>query len=124
LRFLARKNAQALEAKENDERDRLAKTLCAAEEHKRELFAKRNAEVEASKKANREKEKVSLESREELHARAPLNYWGAVSELISTKPAVEKKKTDAAIAKPRKSTDLSRMRQIILKLKHRIPKSH
>lgn len=73
-----------------------------------------------------------LEGREKFHAEADKNYWKAISELIPKEvPVIEKKgkkereknPTVAVIQgpKPGKPADLSRMRQILVKLKHEPP---
>lgn len=73
-----------------------------------------------------------MASREKFHAEADKNYWKAISELIPHEvPAIEKrgkkdkeKKPSVVVIhgpKPGKPTDLSRMRQILLKLKHNPP---
>lgn len=68
-----------------------------------------------------------------FHAEADKNYWKAIAELIPNEvPAIEKKrgkkdqdKKPSIVViqgpKPGKPTDLSRMRQILLKLKHNTP---
>ena len=75
-----------------------------------------------------------LGNREKFHAEAEKNYWKAIAELIPHEvPAIErrgkkqdqeKKKPSIVVIqgpKPGKPTDLSRMRQILLKLKHNPP---
>jgi hypothetical protein len=74
-----------------------------------------------------------LANQEKFHAEADKSYWKAIAELIPYEvPAIEKrrgkkdqeKKPSVVIVqgpKPGKPTDLSRMRQIILKLKHSTP---
>lgn len=74
-----------------------------------------------------------LASQEKFHAEADKNYWKAIAELIPNEvPAIEKKrgkkdqdKKPSIVViqgpKPGKPTDLSRMRQILLKLKHNTP---
>lgn len=74
-----------------------------------------------------------LASREKFHAEVDKNYWKAIAELIPNEvPAIEKKKgkkdqeKKPAIVviqgpKPGKPTELSRMRQILLRLKHNTP---
>lgn len=73
-----------------------------------------------------------LESREKFHAEADKNYWMAISELIPKEvPSIRKKgkkdrgKRPSIVViqgpKPGKPTDLSRMRQILVKLKHNPP---
>lgn len=73
-----------------------------------------------------------LASREKFHAEAEKNYWKAIVELIPNEvPTIEKrgkkekeKKPSIVVMqgpKPGKPTDLSRMRQILLKLKHNTP---
>ncbi len=73
-----------------------------------------------------------LANREKFHAEAEKNYWRAIGELIPHEVAViekrgkkdkEKKPSIVVIQgpKPGKPTDLSRMRQILLKLKHNPP---
>lgn len=72
-------------------------------------------------------------SHEKFHAEAAGNYWKSIGELIPNEvPTIEKKKgkkddeKKPSIVvingpKPGKATDLSRMRQILLKLKHNTP---
>lgn len=73
-----------------------------------------------------------LANREKFHAEAEKNYWKAIGELIPHEvPTIEKKgkkdreKKPAIVViqgpKPGKPTDLSRMRQILVKLKHNPP---
>ncbi|XP_052113536.1 clathrin light chain 1-like [Arachis duranensis] len=73
-----------------------------------------------------------LENRDKFHAEADKNYWKAIGELIPREVAAiekrgkkdkEKKPSIVVIQgpKPGKPTDLSRMRQILLKLKHNPP---
>lgn len=73
-----------------------------------------------------------LANREKFHAEADKNYWKAIAELIPNEvPTIEQKgkkdkeKKPAIVViqgpKPGKPTDLSRMRQIHLKLKHNTP---
>lgn len=72
-------------------------------------------------------------NQQKFHAEADKNYWKAIAELIPNEvPAMEKKKSKKdqekkpAIVviqgpKPGKPTDLSRMRQILIRLKHNTP---
>lgn len=73
-----------------------------------------------------------LEGREKFHAEADTSYWKAIAELIPREvPVIEKKgkkekenKPTVVVIqgpKPGKPTDLSRMRQILVKLKHEPP---
>ena len=73
-----------------------------------------------------------MENREKFHAEAEKNYWKAIAELIPHEvPAIEKrgkkdkeKKPSIVVIqgpKPGKPTDLARMRQILVKLKHNPP---
>ena len=74
-----------------------------------------------------------LANQEKFHAEADKNYWKTIAELVPNEmPALEKKrgkkdqdKKPSIVViqgpKPGKPTDLSRMRQILLKLKHNTP---
>jgi hypothetical protein len=73
-----------------------------------------------------------LANREKFHAEAGKNYWKATAELIPREvPTMEKrgkkdeKKQPTIVViqgpKPGKPTDLSRMRHILLNLKHNPP---
>ncbi|RDX64542.1 Clathrin light chain 2, partial [Mucuna pruriens] len=132
LREWRRKNAIQLEEKEKKEKEMRLQIIEEAEEYKIEFYRKRDFNVENSKASNREREKLFLASREKFHAEADKNYWKAIGELIPHEvPAIEKrgkkdkeKKPSIAVIqgpKPGKPTDLSRMRQILLKLKHNLP---
>ncbi|KAM7270043.1 hypothetical protein ACFE04_029257 [Oxalis oulophora] len=132
LREWRRQNAIRLENKEKEEKEMLEQIIAEAEEYKVEFYKKRQLVVEKNKAANREKEELFLADREKFHAEAEKNYWKAIAELIPREvPAIEKRgkkkeKEKPSIViiqgpKPGKPTDLSRMRHILLKLKHNPP---
>lgn len=74
-----------------------------------------------------------LANQEKFHAEADKNYWKAIAELIPNEvPTIERKrgkkdqeKKPSIVTvqgpKPGKPTELSRMRQIVIKLKHNTP---
>lgn len=76
---------------------------------------------------------VFLASQEKFHADTDKNYWKTIADLIPNEvPAMAKKRgkkeqgKQPSIAvvqgpKPGKPTDLARMRQILIKLKHNTP---
>ncbi|KAH7553827.1 hypothetical protein JRO89_XS12G0062700 [Xanthoceras sorbifolium] len=133
LREWRRQNAVRLEEKEKKEKEMLQEIIEEAEQYKAEFYRKRVLTIENNKASNREKEKLFLENREKFHAEAEKNYWKAIAELIPNEvPAIQKrgkkdqdKKKPSIIViqgpKPGKPTDLSRMRHILLKLKHNPP---
>ncbi|GAV75472.1 hypothetical protein CFOL_v3_18951 [Cephalotus follicularis] len=106
-----------------------------AEEFKIEFYRKRLIAVENNKTSNTEKENLFLANREKFHAEAEKNYWKAIAELIPREvPTIEKRGKKEQEKKqpfivviqgpnPGKPTDLSRMRHILLKLKHN-PTAH
>ncbi|KAK4745934.1 hypothetical protein SAY87_012246 [Trapa incisa] len=135
LREWRRLNVIRLEEKEKMEKEMLLQILQEAEDYKIEFYRKRSLAVENNKASNREKEKLYTTSREKFHADAEKNYWKAIAELIPNevptiekwgKKEKEKEKEKPSIVviqgpKPGKPTDLSRMRQILVKLKHNTP---
>ncbi|KAK3015504.1 hypothetical protein RJ639_005386 [Escallonia herrerae] len=132
LREWRRQNAIRLEEKEKREKEELREIIEEAEEYKAEFYRKWKARVESNRVSNREKEKLFLASREKFHAEASKNYWKSIAELIPNEvPKIEKRgkkdqaKTPSVVViqgpKPGKPTDLSRMRQILVRLKHKTP---
>lgn len=129
-----RQNAIQLEEKEKREKELLSQIIHEADEFKVEFYRKRQITCENNKATNREKEKLFVASRDKFHAEADKNYWKAIAELVPKEvPAIEKKrgkkkeqdnKPSIVVIqgpKPGKPTDCSRMRQILLKLKHNTP---
>ncbi|KAA8534084.1 hypothetical protein F0562_031723 [Nyssa sinensis] len=133
LREWIRQNAIRLEEKEKREKELLNQIIEEAEEYKIDFYRRRKINCETYKATTREKEKLFLASQEKFHAEADKNYWKTIAELIPNEvPAVEKKrgkkdqeKKPSTVViqgpKPGKPTDLSRMRQILVKLKHNTP---
>ncbi|MCI15796.1 clathrin light chain 1-like [Trifolium medium] len=109
------------------------KIIEEAEEYKVAFYEKRKLNVETNKVQNREREKLFVANQEKFHKEADKAYWKTIAELIPREvPSIEKKRgkkdqdkkpsiTVVQGPKPGKPTDLSRMRQILLKLKHTPP---
>jgi len=132
LREWRRLNAIRLEEKEKREKELLREIIEQAEEYKTEFYRRRKLACENNKVANREKEKLFLEKQESFHEEANKSCWKAIAELIPNEvPTMEKRgkkekpkqPTIAVIQGPKsgKPTDLSRMRHILVKLKHNPP---
>ncbi|KAL3377298.1 hypothetical protein AABB24_003617 [Solanum stoloniferum] len=133
LREWRRQNAIRLEEKEKREKEIRIQIIEEGEEYKKAFYEKRNLGIETNKTTNREKEKLYLTSQEKFHKEADKQYWKAIAELIPKEvPSIEKKgrkkdqdkKPSITVVqgpKPGKPTDLSRMRHILLKLKHTPP---
>ncbi|PON36794.1 Clathrin light chain [Parasponia andersonii] len=133
LREWRRQNAIQLEEKEKREKEMRNRIIEEAEEYILAFYEKRKLNVETNKTNNREKEKLYLANQEKFHKSADKQYWKAIAELIPYEvPNIEKKRgkkdqdkkpsiTVIQGPKPGKPTDLSRMRQILVKLKHTPP---
>ncbi|XP_030540512.1 clathrin light chain 2 [Rhodamnia argentea] len=133
LREWRRQNAVRLEEKEKIEKELLNQIIDEADDYIIEFYRKRTITCENNKTANREKEKLFLASLDKFHTEADKNYWKATAELIPNEVASietkrgkkdQEKKPSVAVVrgpKPGKPTELSRMRQILLKLKHSAP---
>ncbi|KAL3630575.1 Clathrin light chain 2 [Castilleja foliolosa] len=133
MREWRRQNALRLEEKENRERELLSHIIVEADEYKCAFNRKGLLTCETNKAANREKEKVFVVSQEKFHAEANKDYWKSIAELVPKEvPTIVKrkgkkdqdKKPSIAVVqgpKPGKPTDLARMRQILVKLKHNTP---
>ncbi|KAL3522245.1 hypothetical protein ACH5RR_015079 [Cinchona calisaya] len=133
LREWRRLNAIQLEEKEKQEKDIRNQIIHEGEEYKQAFYEKRKLNIETNKANNRETEKLYLASQEKFHKGVDKHYWKAIGELIPHEvPNIEKKRgkkeqekkpsiTVMQGPKPGKPTDLSRMRQILVKLKHNPP---
>lgn len=128
-----RQNAIQLAEKEKIEKELLNQIIDEADEYKVDFYRRRKITCENNIATKREKEKLFVANQEKFHVEADNNYWKAIAELIPYEiSAIERKrgkkdqekKPSVVIVqgpKPGKPTDLSRMRQIILKLKHNTP---
>ncbi|CAN6844318.1 unnamed protein product [Brassica oleracea] len=135
LREWRRQNANQLEEKEKREKEMRNQIIEEANQFKEDFHKKRELACENNKAANREKEKLYVETQEKFYAEASKNYWKAIAELVPKEvPTIEKrrgkkeqadtKKATVSVIqgpKPGKPTDLARMRQILLKLKQNPP---
>ncbi|KAG8501410.1 hypothetical protein CXB51_003550 [Gossypium anomalum] len=132
LKEWRRENAIRLEEKEKREKELLSQIIEEADQYKVEFYKKREVTCENNKANNRDKEKIFVANHEKFHAEADKNYWKAIAELIPNEvPTIEKrgkkekeKKPSIVVVqgpKPGKPTDRSRMRQILVKLKHNTP---
>ncbi|GFP94375.1 clathrin light chain 2, partial [Phtheirospermum japonicum] len=127
-----RLNVIRIEEKEQKEKELLKEIIEQADEYKAEYYKKWKIRCDNSIAVNREKEKLYVESRDKFHGEADKNYWKAVSELIPKEVAIiekkgkkDKEKGPSIVVlqgpKPGKPTDLSRMRQVLVRLKQKPP---
>ncbi|ESR60587.1 hypothetical protein CICLE_v10018347mg [Citrus x clementina] len=114
-----RQNAVHLEEKEKREKEMRNQIIDEAEEYKRAFYEKRKLNVETNKAQNREREKLYMANKEKFHKEVDKHYWKAIAELIPREPSI----VVIQGPKPGKPTDLSRMRQMYMKLKNN-PPSH
>ncbi|CAM8893641.1 unnamed protein product [Rhodiola kirilowii] len=133
LREWRRLNAIELAEKERIEKEKRIQIILDAEEYIQSFYEKRKTNVESKKVQNREREKLYQTTQEKFHKEADKQYWKAISELVPNEvPNIEKrgakkdkdKKPSITVIqgpKPGKPTDLSRMRHILIKLKHTPP---
>ncbi|XP_073123660.1 clathrin light chain 2-like [Henckelia pumila] len=133
LREWRRQNAIRLGEKETREKETRDQIIQESEEYKQSFYEKRKLNVETNKTSNREREKLFLANQEKFHKEADKQYWKAIGELIPNEvPNIEKrgkkkdqdKKPSIAVIqgpKPGKTTDLQRLRGILVKLKHNPP---
>ncbi|KAG6738018.1 hypothetical protein POTOM_059554 [Populus tomentosa] len=128
-----RQNALHLEEKEKREKEMRNQIINEAEEYIRAFYEKRQQNCETNKAQNREREKLYLANQEKFHKEADKHYWKAIAEIIPRevpnikrrggKKEDDKKPSIMVIQgpKPGKPTDLSRTRQLFLKLKQNPP---
>ncbi|CAA0819914.1 Clathrin light chain 1 [Striga hermonthica] len=129
-----RQNAIYLEEKEKKEKELRNQIIAEAEEYKQKFYEKRSQICETNKAENREREKVYHGQQEKFHKDADQHFWKAVAEMIPREvPNIEKrrgkkddnnKKPSVVVVdgpKPGKPTDMSRMRQMLMKLKTKPP---
>ncbi|XP_047318088.1 clathrin light chain 2-like [Impatiens glandulifera] len=130
-----RQNAIMLEEKENGEKELRIQIIKEAEEYIHGFYEKRKLNIHTNKNSNREKEKLYLDNQEKFHKEADKQYWKAIADFIPHEvPNIERKRgkkekenipgNGISIVqgpKPGKPTELSRMRQILVKLKHSPP---
>ncbi|XP_019196016.1 PREDICTED: clathrin light chain 2-like [Ipomoea nil] len=132
LREWTRQNAIRLELKDKSEKELLSQIIDEANEYKDEFYKKRLVSLESNKGVFREKEKLFLSSHEKLYAEADKHYWETIAKLVVNEaPTIVKKNTKDPQRKhsigviqgpkPGKPADLSRMQEILLKLKANTP---
>uniref|UniRef100_A0A2P2K7J4 Clathrin light chain n=1 Tax=Rhizophora mucronata TaxID=61149 RepID=A0A2P2K7J4_RHIMU len=133
LREWRRQNAIQLEEKEKREKEMRKQIIEEAEVYIQAFYEKKKVNIETNKSINREKETLFVANQEKFHKEADKQYWKAIAELIPHEvPNIEtrrgkkdqgKKPSITVIQgpKPGKPTDLSRMRHILVKLKHTPP---
>eukprot|EP00245_Coleochaete_scutata_P015059 TRINITY_DN6574_c0_g1_i1.p1 TRINITY_DN6574_c0_g1~~TRINITY_DN6574_c0_g1_i1.p1 ORF type:complete len:203 (+),score=61.36 TRINITY_DN6574_c0_g1_i1:204-812(+) len=133
LREWRRKRGLELEEKARISREQHQKILEQAEYEKEIFYNQRQKQVAGAKTNNREKEKVFMAHLEALNAKSGGNYWESVVAFVNFDVVPDRKdkksgkganispRPSTADVKPGKQTDMSRMRQVLLKLKHNPP---